>query len=148
MLIKHTGFQSLLYYVFIFEKKHRVDETADKMGISPQTLYDYIEGRRYFPPDLISRLYNATKDYRFLEFFLKPCGLVAVEKAKAEPAVRDVLLQIVACAKEHGDVMAEVKKALEDGVITKQELKVLEKEIDEDIRAKEQLRMLLKEMSR
>jgi len=40
-------------------------------------------------------------------------------------------------------VIAEVKKALEDGVITKEEMRSLEKEIDEDIRSKEQLRMLL-----
>ena len=148
MLIKHTGFQSLLYYVFVFEKKYRVDETAEAMGISPQTLYDYIEGRRYFPPDLVPRIYKATKEYRFLEFFLKPCGLVAIEPSRSTPTTRDILLQIISCAKEHGDVMAEVKKALEDGVVTRQELKALEKEIDEDIRAKEQLRMLLKEIAK
>ena len=143
--IAHTGFQSLLYYVFIFEKKYRVDETAKKLGIHVQTLYDYIEGVRYFPPDLIPDLYFATKDYRFLEFFLKPCGLVAVPVKQIAESKKDILNILVSGAKEDGDVVRAVKYALDDGKISTDELREIEKEIDEAIREKELLRKAIRE---
>ena len=51
-MIYHKGFQSLLYYKLIHSKQHRVDGTAEKMAISPATLYGYAEGRSTFPVDL------------------------------------------------------------------------------------------------
>lgn len=41
----------------------------------PYSTYDnYVRGEICFPPDLISKLFEITKDIRILEFFIKPCG--------------------------------------------------------------------------
>ena len=74
-----SGFQSLLYFNFILQKKYRVDTIAQKMGINKDTLYKYIRGERPFPPDRISDLYNTTEDLSYLTFFLDPCGFVPIK---------------------------------------------------------------------
>ena len=75
---KVLGFQSLLYYKFILEKKHRVDTVSKKMGISEDYLYKMIRGEREFPKEKISDLTKATNDNDFNKFFLDPCGLKAI----------------------------------------------------------------------
>jgi len=91
------GFQSLLYYRFIIEKKYRVDDVSKKMGICKDTLYRYIRGakkdskneeRKEFPIDQISSLVNATKDLRYLEYFCDPCGYTLLPKIKDKTTVK------------------------------------------------------------
>lgn len=69
------GFASLLYVMFVLEKRYAVKEVAPQLDVSPSTLYDYVRGARVFPPDLIAPLYNATNDRRVLAFFLDECGV-------------------------------------------------------------------------
>ena len=69
------GFASILYVIFCLEKKFEVKEIAKALGISQGTLYSYLEGYRVFPPDLIAPLYLATRERRFLSFFLDECNV-------------------------------------------------------------------------
>jgi len=99
-----NGFQSLLYYKFIFSKQHRVKPVAKKIGLSADNFYKIIRGadkptknlspgntRRYeFPVDLIEELYRATKDKDFLLYFIEPCGFDLVPSV-ANETVKSVL---------------------------------------------------------
>jgi len=89
-----SGFQSLLYFNFILQKKYRVDIVSKKMGIATDTLYKYIRGERPFPPDRISDLYNATNDLSYLTFFLDPCGHVPIKPIEDKETIK-VLLSLI-----------------------------------------------------
>ena len=86
-----SGFQSLLYYNFILEKKYRIDQVSTKMGISKDYLYKMVRGERPFPPDKISDLYNATEDLTWLTFFLDPCGFVPIKPIEDKETVKTLL---------------------------------------------------------
>ena len=77
-----SGFQSLLYVNFIFKKKYRVDDTAQKMGIHKDTLYKWVRGENPFPIDQLTNLVKATGDLDFLEYFCEPCGYSLIPKIK------------------------------------------------------------------
>ena len=57
---------------------------AYELGVSYKTLWNWIEGLYAFPPDLISRLYEVTKDRRIFDFFLRPTGFIALEDPKGK----------------------------------------------------------------
>ena len=52
---------------------------AYELGIPYKTLWNYFNGLYPFPPDLIPKLYEVTKDRRIFDFFLHPAGFVALE---------------------------------------------------------------------
>ena len=52
---------------------------AFELGLAYKTLWNYINGLYPFPPDLIPKLYEVTKDPRIFHFFLHPCGFMAIE---------------------------------------------------------------------
>jgi len=86
-----SGFQSLLYFNFILQKKYRVDTMSKKMGIATDTLYKYIRGERPFPPDRISDLYNVTNDLSYLTFFLDPCNFVPIRPIEDKETTKTLL---------------------------------------------------------
>ena len=115
------GFGSLLYYSFILKKKYRVDETAEKMGIAPDTLYRYIRSENVMPPDRIIDLVKATGEIEFLTFFCDPCGYIPIKRPAGklfdQPHEKDEIhLSIL-----NGQALDEIEKAHEDGRIDKQE---------------------------
>ncbi len=119
-MVKHKGFQSLLYYKFITEKAFRVEEVARGLGISPATLYNYIEGRSTFPPDLLAQLFNLTGEREFLNFIVNdtPVRLVERNGAKATRGVLDETLDVSVAV---GQLTGHVQKALADGHISELE---------------------------
>jgi len=71
---KSSRFQNQLYQYFITDKKKRVDETAEKMGIHRDTLYRWIRGDNPFPIDELDNLTNAIEEPYFIEHFATICG--------------------------------------------------------------------------
>ncbi len=59
--------------------KMPIKTLAHGLGVSYKTLWNWIEGLYAFPPDLISKLYEVTKDRRVFDFFLHQSGFVALE---------------------------------------------------------------------
>jgi len=116
--LKHVEFQFLLYSKFISplgdEPKHDADHAAREIGISRSTLYNYIEGECYCPPDLISRIYNATGDVDFLNFIVNPTDkrLVDKESVRAEKGLVEEVLDVAGTA---GGLVNMVREALADG---------------------------------
>ena len=75
--LKNSGssrFQNQLYQYFIADKKRRVDETAEKMGIHKDTLYRWIRGANPFPIDELDNLTEAIGEPYFIEHFTRMCG--------------------------------------------------------------------------
>lgn len=135
------GFASLLYVAFVIEKRYRVDEVAPLLDVSPSTLYDYISGRRIFPPDLIAPLYNATKDRRFLALFLDECGCTFTELPEPEACIDEtVLAEAIRAQEEFTDVLRATREALRDDRVDRRELAQIEQEYSE---AKAQLARLM-----
>ena len=60
-LLDEFRFQDLLYFVFIQYSRFRVDQTAARMGIHPDTLYRYCRGELPFPIDRLKQLIKATR---------------------------------------------------------------------------------------
>ena len=124
-MIYHKGFQSLLYYKLIQSKRFRVDETADKMGISPATLYGYAEARSTFPVDLLGKLYNATKDPEFLTFVIDDTDCMAVPRPQAEAKGRSLVWEAADVSMIGGELLKQIDEALSDGRIDEPERKRL-----------------------
>src|SRR3990167_2344629 len=141
---KHDGFRSLLYYKFIHSKTHKVDETALKMGISVSTFYNYIEGINNFPVDLVPPLYNATQDIDFLNFILNDTNKKIIDKAPAAKQVKTPTDETLDIAAATGTLVAEVKRTLEDGYLSVNDKRTLEKQINIAEKEIEDLRKVLK----
>lgn len=117
------GFQSLLYYILIIEKKYRVDDTAKEMRISTDTLYRYVRGERIIPPDRIIDLINATKEIRFLQFFCDPTGYLAIPAIDTKPSSDGIRLKEIKLSIINGKTIEEIEKALKDGKVDRNEYK-------------------------
>ena len=116
MPLKHQGFQSLLYFKFVHEKLFRVEDIAKAMGLSPSTLYNYLEGITTFPPDLIAPLYNATKDEGFLNFVTDDTDKRLVER-DAPRHVKPVIEETLDMVGAAGALTEKINKSLVDGDI-------------------------------
>ena len=75
-------FSNHMYYIFIVQKKHRVDLMAEKMKVHRDSLYRWIRGDKPFPIDQLSNLVNATEDVSFLEYFADQCNYSLMPKIR------------------------------------------------------------------
>jgi len=124
-------FAELLYLFFISEKGYRVDDAALELGISSSTMYEYIRGKRIFPPDLIAPLYRATGERRFLSFFLDACNIAFHELpcSKEGWSNKDLLQEAILAQEECLDVLKAIMTSLrDDGRIDLRELELIKKE--------------------
>lgn len=77
-----SRFQNLLYFIFQVKHRHRVDLTAEKMGVHKDTFYRWSRGDKPFPIDQLPNLVNATDDVEFLEHLADQCGYSVLPKIK------------------------------------------------------------------
>lgn len=130
--IPHTKFQHLLYQIFVYEKKYAVEDACRLIGVKPRSFYDYLEGVRYFPPDLAPVLFIATVhldilrhvspagEMRLLTFFTEGTGYEAVPVDRADdhdPLCKD-LLDIAATL---GKLVPVIQRAVRDGHVSERE---------------------------
>ena len=54
------------------------------LGVSYKTYYNWVTGISTYPPDLIAKLYQITKDSRIFRFFLEPCEFIALKDLTRE----------------------------------------------------------------
>ena len=127
MPTEYKGWPSLLYYHLITGGKHRIDEVAEKMGISPSSLYKYAEGECNFPPDLTPRLYNATHEKEFLDYLVKNTDQMLAPRPGAKTAGRSLELETLDVSAAAGELAAVITKALADGGVSELELKKIER---------------------
>jgi hypothetical protein len=76
------SFQSLLYYRLIVSGDYSVATVAEKMHISSDSLYHYVESKTAFPIERLVDLINATGDIGFLTYFASKCGYTLVPKVR------------------------------------------------------------------
>src|SRR3972149_4591566 len=108
---KYNRFQFLLYQIFIYEKRHDVQDVARKMGIPASSLYHWIEGELNFPVDLLAQLYNITHDIDFLNFILNDTDQMITARKPAE-VKGGMLEETLDVAASTGKLVAEVQKDL------------------------------------
>jgi len=121
----------LLYLFFISEKRCRVDDAALELGISSSTMYEYIRGKRIFPPDLIAPLYRATGERRFLSFFLNASNVAFHELPcwEADWSNGNLLEEAILAHGECLDVLQAIMGPLRnEGRIDFAELELIKKE--------------------
>jgi len=109
--IKHTAFQFFLYKTFVLDKKYDVRETAQKIGESASTFYNYIDAVSYCPPDIIPRLYNATGDIDFLDFFVKDTDMM-LSPRQGVSEVHDVIDELLDVPEAVGRLITVVRGSL------------------------------------
>ena len=69
---------------------------AYHLGVPYKTFYNWVMGIVAFPPDLIAKLYQITKDARIFQFFLHPCNFIPLEdpfgkgRELVERALKDI----------------------------------------------------------
>lgn len=80
-------FSNHLYYIFIHQKKYRVDLIAERMNIHRDSLYRWIRGDKPFPIDQLPNLVNATEDASFLDYFADQCNYTLIPKIKNRKTV-------------------------------------------------------------
>lgn len=93
-------FQALLYYRLIVSGDFSIQAVAEKMHISSDTLYKYVESKAAFPIERLPDLIAATGDIRFLDYFASKCGYALIPKvrdrrlADSLGAIADVLMAV------------------------------------------------------
>jgi len=118
-----SGIQSLLYVALIVHKKYRVDEIAAKMGISADCLYRYAEGRNLFPAERIADLIRATGDREYLDYINERAGFIAVPLLHVAECKKSIRKLEVDIAIADGVLLDAAERAMDDGDISKAEMK-------------------------
>lgn len=139
MPIRYLGFQNLLYRKFISPGEHDAKKIAHAINESLSSFYKYCEGNWYCPPDLISRIYNATKDPDFLNFILNDTDLMLAPRKNVAPD-KSVLEETLDVASAAGSVVAKIDNALKDGRINDIEIRQIIHAIDKGEKELEDLR--------
>ena len=93
---------------------------AIDLGIPYSTYDNWVRGEASFPPDLIPRLYEITKDDRVLEFILEPIGRISIPRVNGNSSKPIQKLELQLSIFE-GKTIEAIENALEDGKITVQE---------------------------
>ena len=135
----NQGFSSLMYVIFIIEKKFRVDDTAKEMRITTDTLYRYCRGELIIPPDRIIDLINATHEIRFLNFFCEPCGFLPVSKVRFKRGQSSIRKKEVDLSITIGRALEIIEQAHSDGKITKIEYRDIHSVLNELMRKEAEL---------
>ena len=93
---------------------------AHDLGVPYSTYDNWVRGEASFPPDLIPRLYEITRDERIHEFFLEPNGRISIPQVNGNPTRPIQRLELELSIFE-GKTIEAIENALEDGKITVQE---------------------------
>ena len=112
----HTENFSTILQTLTFPRK----AIAYDLGVPYSTYDNWVRGEASFPPDLIPRLYEITKDSRVLEFFLDPVGRMSVPQVNSNESrpVQKLELQLYIWG---GKATETIEQALEDSIITVRE---------------------------
>lgn len=139
MPVRYLGFQNLLYRKFISPGEHDAKKIAHAINESLSSFYKYCEGNWYCPPDLISRIYNATKDPDFLNFILNDTDLMLAPRKTAAPE-KSLVEETLDVAVSLGDVVKKTQTAIEDGRLNDLERRKIIHAIDAGEKELEDLR--------
>lgn len=141
-MTKYEGFRNLLYHKFIYLKLYRVDEVAERMGVSPVTLYKYIGGQYSFPVDLIGKLYTATGDAEFLNFILAGTDQMLTPR-KGTKVQKDLASETLEAMAAVGRLAEDVQSSKGDGILSEIEKKRLINRIDHAQKELEDVRKVI-----
>ncbi len=139
-----AGIQSLLYVNLIVHKKASIKEVADKMGIQPDTLYKYAEGRQAFPAERLGDLVRATGDHEYLAYVADKADLIVLPKTRVKACVKSIRQIEIELAIADGALMSLTEDSLADDEIDGAELKKVLTKANEAIRHIESLKESLK----
>ena len=112
----HTNNFSFILQTLNFPRK----AIAHDLGVPYSTYDNWVRGEASFPPDLIPRLYEITRDDRVLEFILEPIGRISIPRVNSNPTRPIQRLELELSIFE-GKTIEAIENALEDGKITVQE---------------------------
>lgn len=120
----------------------RVEDVAEKMGMTKWGLYKIIDGTTVLKPELIPRLYNATGDIDYIMWFVNRCkGLKLIKMPNTGQLNGTISDEIIQAGSEHGDLCQKWLEYFADGKIDEREKQQLLKEI----RKQEQTLNLMRE---
>ena len=128
---KHFAQSShILYHILIYQKKYPLQEVAEKVNISPSTLYKYCQGIYACPVEVLKRIFETTQAIELLEL-LKPKGYDFVSAKKDTSHLKptfeaEVNDDYVAVTR----VVEAYRKAKKDGKIDAREKEILNRLID------------------
>ena len=112
----HTENFSTILQTLTFPRK----AIAYDLGVPYSTYDNWVRGEASFPPDLIPKLYEITRDDRVLEFILEPIGRISIPQVNSNESrpVQKLELQLYIWG---GKATETIEQALEDSVITVRE---------------------------
>jgi len=127
---KNTNeFSSVLQKLSLPRKAIAID-----LGIPYSTYDNYYHGVHPFPPDLIPKLYEITRDIEIITFFLEPLGLVPVDVPHTvHPSPKNIRKQEVLLSIGTGQINKFIEKAIEDGKIDNKEYLTIHRSIRKNI---------------
>lgn len=122
----------------VHENEMTPRQQAEEIGVSYSMLTnaanpdldDFKFAARHIIP-----LTKVTKDYRLLDFMEASCGRVAFSLPEIPDKIGDLQEMTAVTVKEFGDVLTAMSAALADGEIGYMEIKRIELEILEQVRA-------------
>jgi len=134
-----------------YMQKHncKISVVAAKLETTAGTLYRQLNPKDTLMPmsvDRVIAITRLTQDYRILETIAKEFDLVIIPKVKEKAKEKDLSHLADIANIENDDVFKAVKIALEDGVISKEEKKLILKEINEAQKANARLKFLIENL--
>ncbi len=123
--MKFTGFQQLLYRKFLIERRWRVDEIAQALGVDRSTMYQWVDGVRTCPYDIIPHLFLVTRDLDFLTFGLQGTGYTVAPLPTAEVDAGRLETETLDVARAAGQFVAVVQDRMQDGRVDRQDAEAI-----------------------
>ena len=131
---------------FMDRECKKIEYVASKLGTTKGYLYASLDPKQIHKPLSIDRIMDITKltgDNRIIEVIASEFDLITICKYKARSTTSDINVLVDKANIENSDVFREVKKAIEDGVIDKEEQMSILKEIEEAQKANAELKDLV-----
>jgi len=136
--------QITLYKIFIQESRHSVALVAEKIGVSPSTLYKWCEGSGG-PPSVhqVRQLYFATLEDEILEAVLVDTGLIPVKKVDpGRVTTQDIHRELLDNHDSLSAIHRTLTRALEDDVLSTEEIKKLKRLADVNFKEAAEIRQV------
>jgi hypothetical protein len=119
---------------YMDKQNKKIDYVAQELGTTPGYLRKQIDPNQSDRPLSIDRILSITRltgDKRILERIALEFDMVLIPRTQATSSINEINTLVDMANIENGDVFREIKLAIADGIVDKEEQKRILKEIDE-----------------
>ncbi len=126
------------------EKGYSIEDLAELIGVSKHTILNYFYDEKIPSLPAFVGLWRKTRPEKTLKKLATWSGFIVIKLPEVKEPFTLLTSQTAKVMRENADVVEVIGKSIKDGKITNEEVKVIEKEIDEAIEELLKLKIALK----